>query len=138
MEGGAEADGVSNNRVTALYLVAEHGHNSVVHLLLERGANIEAKDGFRRTVFFSATLKGHILTLKLLLEVGANVNAKNADNRTVLLYLASERPEKLRNAPEMIQLLLSTSIDLEAKDKIERTALHWAADTGKKDFARLL
>jgi ankyrin repeat protein len=139
IEEGADVNAANVNEVTALYRAAELGHHKVVPLLLAKGADTEAKDKFGRTVTFSAAARGHVATLKMLLEAGADVNVIDVNEQNVMLYLASEKPEKPGKwGTDVVQLLLQTDIDLEAKDKDERTSLLWAAATGKENLARLL
>jgi ankyrin repeat protein len=139
LEEGAEVNGAAENEVTALYRAAELGHHKVVRLLLDKGADTEAKDKFKRTVLFLAAAKGHIATVRLLLEAGTDVNVKDVNEQNVMLFLASEKPEKPgRWGKEVVQLLLGTHIDLEVKDKDDRTSLLWAAATGKEMLANLL
>jgi ankyrin repeat protein len=48
------------------------GHEAVVKLLLEKGAELETKDNYRgRTPLSWAAEKGHEAVVKLLLEKGA-------------------------------------------------------------------
>ncbi|TVY42671.1 Vegetative incompatibility protein HET-E-1, partial [Lachnellula cervina] len=56
---------------TALSWVAMHGHEAVVKLLLEKGAELESKDRDSQTPLFWAAKNGHEAVVKLLLEKGA-------------------------------------------------------------------
>jgi ankyrin repeat protein len=49
----------------------QEGHEAVVKLLLERGAELEAKDNNSRTPLSWAARYGHEAVVKLLLEKGA-------------------------------------------------------------------
>lgn len=51
----------------------------MVQLLLEHGADIEAKDGYGWTPLLLAAQKGHEAVVRLLLEKGANIEAKGRD-----------------------------------------------------------
>ena len=54
------------------------GHDACLKLLLEAGANIEAKSNIGFTALLSSALKdGHDPVVKVLLEAGANTEAKN-------------------------------------------------------------
>jgi ankyrin repeat protein len=71
---------------TVLYLAAEKGHEAVVQLLVENGANINTEEEqekllFRTTtkgrrVLYLAAEKGYNTVVQLLVENGANVNAQ--------------------------------------------------------------
>ena len=62
---------------TALLWAAEEGHEAVVKLLLEKGAEIEAKDQYGQTALSWATTQGHETIVKLLLEKSAKIEAKD-------------------------------------------------------------
>ena len=62
----------NNDSPTALWWAAEKGHEAVVKLLLENGANVEFKDRYHdRTPLLLAAGNGHEAVMKLLLEKGA-------------------------------------------------------------------
>ncbi|KAK7409434.1 hypothetical protein QQX98_008395 [Neonectria punicea] len=54
---------------------AESGHEGIVKLLLEKGANVEAKDDYGWTPLLWAAENGHEGIVKLLLEKGADIEA---------------------------------------------------------------
>jgi len=56
---------------TPLSFAAENGHEAVVSLLLEKGANLETKDNNDWTPLLYAKLNEHGGVLKLLHEKGA-------------------------------------------------------------------
>ena len=59
---------------TELMLTSHYGHRAIVRLLLEKGADIEAKDSrFGRTPLLWAVKGGHEAVVKLLLEKGADI-----------------------------------------------------------------
>src|SRR5277367_5111474 len=60
-----------------LHWAAFCGHEAVVKLLLEKGANVEYKSGNGCTALWWAAEKGHEAVVKLLLEKGADVEPKN-------------------------------------------------------------
>jgi hypothetical protein len=69
-----------------LSLAAEHGHDAVVKLLLEKGAKVNAEDKGNRTALCWAARFGHESTARLLLENGAELDSKDEDNRTALWW----------------------------------------------------
>jgi ankyrin repeat protein len=62
---------------TALHLAAGEGHLEIVKLLLEHGADVNAKTAYETALHLAAG-EGHLEIVKLLLEHGADVNAKTA------------------------------------------------------------
>lgn len=139
LEEGAEVNTASGGEVPPLHRAAELGRETIVRLFLEYGADTSIKDKAGRTAIFPAAQRNHLKTLKLLLEAGADCGFKDADGQNLMLYLASEKSDKSAKwGTEIVRMLLGTNIDLEVKDKEGRTALLWAAATGKSDLAELL
>ena len=57
------------------------GHEAVVRLLLEKGANVNAEGGKYGNALQAASFGGHEAVVRLLLEKGANVNAEGGQLR---------------------------------------------------------
>jgi ankyrin repeat protein len=51
---------------TALHRAAEFGHDTVVRLMLEEGADVEAKNGNGETALHVAARRGHEAVVQLL------------------------------------------------------------------------
>ncbi|OWT42470.1 NACHT and ankyrin domain protein [Pochonia chlamydosporia 170] len=81
--------------LTPLSWAAKNECEAVVKLLLDRGADIEAKDGvYNRTPLLWAAEKGHEAVAKLLLDRGANIKAKDGVyDRTPLSWAAANGHE---------------------------------------------
>ncbi|KAL8820842.1 MAG: hypothetical protein Q9191_007431 [Dirinaria sp. TL-2023a] len=139
LEERAEVNDVLEGEIPPLYRAAELGRDRIVRVLLEHGASTSTRDKAKRTALFPAAQRNHRIILRLLLEAGADVNVKDEDDQNLMLCLASERSEKaLKWGSEIVQILLQTDLNLEARDKDGRTALLWAAATGKEALAKLL
>jgi ankyrin repeat protein len=61
-----------------------NGHEAVVRLLVEKGADVKAKGNAGATALHGAAWKGHEAVVRLLVEKGANVKAKNKYGSTPL------------------------------------------------------
>ena len=61
------------------------GDTATVQQLLDKGANIEARDMFNFTPLSKAVAAGKTGTVKLLLAKGANIDAKNNKGETALM-----------------------------------------------------
>ncbi|KAI4212250.1 MAG: hypothetical protein LQ351_004962, partial [Letrouitia transgressa] len=82
------------------------GHESIVRLLLDNGADVNAQCG-QSTALIEASFYGHESIVRLLLEKGADINVQGGFNYTALqaaLYSSSEREN-------IIRLLLENGAD---------------------------
>jgi len=101
-------------------------------LLLERGADPNAKDNAGRTPLHFAAFRGHVEVVKLLLERGADPNAKNDAGWTPLHIAAQE------GHVEVVKLLLERGADPNAKNDAGWTPLHKATNEGHVEVVKLL
>jgi ankyrin repeat protein len=74
----------NNEGVTALHWAAGNGHEMILRLLLEEGADINAKDNFGRTALYWVAENRHEAIVRLLLNHKADVNVKDNLGRTAL------------------------------------------------------
>ena len=100
-----------------------------VHLLLQRGADVAARDTLNRTLLHLAAEWGHKEVVDLLIRHGADVAACDEYNKTPL-HWAAENGHK-----EVVDLLIQRGADVSARS---RTPLHWAAENGHKEVVDLL
>ncbi|RYC80571.1 hypothetical protein BFJ63_vAg16545, partial [Fusarium oxysporum f. sp. narcissi] len=117
---------------TPLWWAAENGHESVVRLLLDRGASIEAADEDGRTPLWLAAAGGHEAAVQLLLDRDADTNAADKWGQTPLLWAVE------RGDAAVMQLLLDQGADADAAGKDGRTPLLTAAAWGYEAVMQLL
>ena len=114
-----------------LMQAAAFGSPDAVRMLIEAGADVNAKNSFDATALMWAA--GDAVKARLLVERGANVNARSKLGRTPLLVAAAHDG----NAAT-VRLLLEKGADPNAKDSLEITALQLAAAAGDYESVRLL
>ncbi|MCJ1388164.1 Ankyrin-2 [Xylographa bjoerkii] len=113
---------------TALHISARGDFPASAQLLLDRGANIEARDCDLETPLHIASGE----TARLLLSRGANIEAQNKRKQTAL-HVAAIKPDEL-----MIRLLLDNGADIEARDDQQNTPLQVATKSAREGAVRLL
>jgi ankyrin repeat protein len=125
----------NNNGYTGVNLAAANGHEAVVKVLLEKGAELESKDEtWSQTPLSWAANNGHEAVVKLLLEKGAELESKEEKWGRTPLSLATETGHEA-----IVKLLLEKGAELESKDKKwGRAPLSWAVRWGKEAVVKLL
>ncbi len=117
----------------SLYSAAAQGHDSIVHFLLESGADIEG-EGPKHcgTALRIAAYKGHTTTVQLLLKYGADVNACNAKRGTAVAGAAGQ------DDIPMILLLLERGANLNLAGEYGSPLSYAAAWAGENTVKLLL
>jgi ankyrin repeat protein len=114
---------------TPLFLAVgyEHGDRRIAELLLDRGADVHARDAYGRTPLHDAASGRDEASLALLLDRGADANLQDKRGETPL-HVAARRGEESH-----IRVLLRGGADIDARDVVGRTPLHYAAGHGRLD-----
>ncbi|MFK7773367.1 MAG: ankyrin repeat domain-containing protein [Saprospiraceae bacterium] len=101
LQNGADPNIASNNdfKVAPLHSAAAISQVGIVNVLLENGANVNAKQSNGVTALHSAAHNGATGIVKLLLKNGADKNTKTKDEKSVLDFA------KEGNFTEIINLL---------------------------------
>jgi len=116
----AKTEGVWNDD-TALHLAAAAGNNEMVKFLLQKGADVNAKDTACITPLHLAALHGSESVVESLLAAGASMNVVAfKDSDTPLIVAASN------GRLNVVNLLLAHGADSKATDNFGKTALEWA------------
>lgn len=94
--GKTQVDTKDDGERTLLSYASEKGYGDSVKLLIENGADIEAKDkSYGRTPLLWAAEGGHEGVVKLLVEKGANIKVKDEDGRTPLSWASGRVDENI-------------------------------------------
>lgn len=89
-----------------MYLFLSQGHEAVVRVLLECGANVEDHNENGHTPLMEAASAGHVGVAKILLEYGAGINTHSNEFKESALTLACYKGHL-----DMVRFLLSAGAD---------------------------
>jgi uncharacterized protein len=115
-----------------LLKAAKKGSLEDVKTLLEKGADLHAKDQNGLTVLVYAVLSGNVELVKHLVNRGAGVNARDEDGSTALMVAS-----RLGNV-DVMTLLADHGADVNVKGNDGKTALMAAAAKGHLEAVRFL
>jgi len=105
----------------------------ILKMLIESGADINAKDNEGKTALMHVAERGYVKKAKLLIESGANLDEKDNDNKKTALFYAVEK-----NKVEVVKLLIESGANLEEQKLYGETALMVAAYNNYLDIVYLL
>ncbi|XP_055848375.1 alpha-latrotoxin-Lhe1a-like [Episyrphus balteatus] len=121
---------------TPLHFAAMNGHKEIVEMLLNKGANIHAKNEYGGTALQAAVFRKQSDTIELLLDRGAIVDEKKNDGSTPL-HTAVQRGNM-----KIIEILIKRGANVNAiansYRKEGQTPLHLAAEKGDDRIVELL
>jgi hypothetical protein len=119
---------------TPLHRAARQGHLEIGQRLLDRGANVNARDESGWTPLHSAAMHGHVEFARMLLDHKAPVNAVNECGRCPL-HLAS-----ITGEVGVMRLLLDRGANPHARDNSGSTPCEIASRSGcrKQEIVQLL
>ncbi|KKO97783.1 hypothetical protein THAR02_10115 [Trichoderma harzianum] len=117
---------------TPLSLSARNGHEAIVELLLEIGADPESRNVDGQTALMHAARNGHEAIVRLLLMHEADLDSKDESGWTVVMHVALSGNETI------VEMLLEMGPNIESKDVNGRTALIHAAMHDREATVKLL
>ena len=118
---------INDEKCTPLHLAVKNNcwelfqRLEAMKILLENGANVNAKDSKLNTPLRCAVLMGNIEMIKLLLEYDIDIDAVDIDGDTALHFAVVKR-----NA-EIVEVLLQNGANVNFQDQDLRTPLCYAS-----------
>jgi formylglycine-generating enzyme required for sulfatase activity len=113
-------DDTVKNGITPLHLAAASDFFPAAKLLIEHGADVNAKTSTGFTPLHWAASKNAVDSIQVLIDNGANIDAKALSGITPLHWAAS------KNATDAVKLLIAAGADINAHTKLGYTPLHMA------------
>uniref|UniRef100_A0A8C4Z5R9 Euchromatic histone-lysine N-methyltransferase 2 n=1 Tax=Gadus morhua TaxID=8049 RepID=A0A8C4Z5R9_GADMO len=121
----------SQGRRSALHAAAQRGALELCYMLVQAGANVDAKDKTTRTPLLEAITSDHVEVARYLVQCGASVY--HEDGYTGLHHAAKQ------GNLQLVHLLLETGqVDINAQDSGGWTPIIWAAEHKHMDVIRAL
>jgi ankyrin repeat protein len=117
---------------TALQEASSGGHEKLVQILLDKGADMNAQHGSLGTALQAASRGGHEKVVQMLLDKGADVNAQGGLFNTALQAASWGGHEKV------VQTLLDKGADVNALSVSRGTALQAASEEGHEKVVQIL
>jgi len=106
-------DVASDEGITPLIASSSEGHLDIVKLLIDAGANVNAKDKDDTNSLMAAAARGHNEAVELILKAGANVNELNVDGHTALMFAY--------NGKNQVETLWERYVQFNSESKLENT-----------------
>ena len=105
--------------LSLLHTTAFTGEREIAEMLIEKGVDINARDGKGETPLHWAVRNGQNGVVELLISHGANINIKNHQDRTPLqIFTAPERSYSVSpSARKIARLLVSKGADSQLNSK---------------------
>ncbi|MEO0839743.1 MAG: ankyrin repeat domain-containing protein [Cyanobacteria bacterium J06643_5] len=137
-----EEDG---NKSTPLMETAYRGSSKIARILIEKGADINARDAEGKTTLIIAAERGNAEVAGELILAGADIDAKDNNGHTALMYASLCEPddiiEPIPDLKELEEISSKTEDSLEGKfKKLEKLGniLSNIETTGRVDIAQML
>lgn len=118
--------------MTPLHNASHYGQFDAVMLLLEHGADVNAKNIEGNNPLFAAVHQQHLEISRVLIERGADINARNKFGYTPI------RTASRMGNTEILKLLIGKGADVNVKDNKGDTPLHFAVDGGSTVTVQIL
>jgi ankyrin repeat protein len=105
----------------------------IANILIEKGADIKARDGQGWTALFYAVDKGRLDMVKLFLDKGADIHTKSNNGDSLLVHAIDS------NQPDIVEFLLQNGLDINERHNIVGTTpLMAAAVMNREKIAAIL
>ena len=117
---------------SALQTASYMGHEKIVEMLIEHGANVNAQVGEYGNALHAASARGHEKIVNMLIDGGADINAWGGRYGNAMLAALH------RGYEHVVKMLLDQGADFETQRGTYGRALHVASLHGRKKVVEML
>ncbi|WP_257264172.1 ankyrin repeat domain-containing protein [Endozoicomonas sp. ONNA2] len=130
LDKGAKVDDEIDKEGTALHLAVRLGQPEIIDMLIQHGANINARSFHMgmKALHLAARLDQPDSIIAMLMKRGADINARDNNAETVLHHTAH------LDRPAIIDQLMNHGADINARNNEGRTVLHLVAESGQREI----
>jgi ankyrin repeat protein len=129
LRAGADVALANNYGATPMGLAAEVGNDEMLAVLLEAGANADSPNPDGQTSLMAVARTGNVKAAQILLKAHATIDARERFGGQTALMWASARRH-----PEMMQLLISSGADVNARSTDRNYQRHVTAEGRPKNL----
>jgi ankyrin repeat protein len=102
-----------------------------VQFLIDKGANVNSQNQERLSPLSVACQVRQVQCVKVLLEAGASADAVDSNGQTILFHALGDNPE-------IFDLILDATSNIDHKDKLDQTPVMQAASDGYVEYMKIL
>jgi ankyrin repeat protein len=129
---GMDVDAQDEDGRTALYWASELGHDKIVQMLLDTGADANGQSGWYGSALRAASAGGYDMIVQMLLDTGADANGQSGWYGSALQAASAGGYEKI------VQMLLDKGADVDAEGGQYGNALQAASYKGHDKVVQTL
>ena len=116
----------------ALYFASSRGHQKIVEMLLDNGANVNAQGGYYGNALQAALVEEHMKIVQVLIGRGADVNAQGGS------YGSALQAASFRGHEEAVETLIAAGANVNAQGGDYGNALQAASAQGHEKVIKFL
>ncbi|VDI46316.1 Hypothetical predicted protein [Mytilus galloprovincialis] len=117
---------------SSVMIASEHGHEEIVRMLLDRGADLKAIDRYGQSSLMKACTHGYIGIVKMLVDRGADCNKCDSLGQSPVM-IACEH-----GYTEIVKFLLDKRADFNDFDNRSQSSISKACEHGHTEIVKIL